>query len=70
MNDKTKTASAATGPILFRVNYSFINKSNGAIRNGSIAVNATSAEEAKKTAQERLATFDIDNPKVTGAKPY
>lgn len=65
MNDKTKTN--ATG--LFRVNYSWI-ANNGAIRNGAFVVEAKDTQEAWTKGEEKLPTFGLRHPKVTGTKPY
>lgn len=67
MNEKTKNDT--TGTILHRVNYSYI-APNGQIRSGSIAINAKSVQEAIEKAPELLTTFKLNNPKVTGARPY
>lgn len=67
MNEKTKTNEATA--TLYRVNYFYV-ANNGQIRSGSLAANATTIEEAKKKGSELLATFGLNNPKVTGAKPY
>lgn len=67
MNDTTNKKSTVGS--LFRVNYSYI-ANNGAIRSGSIAVVANTTEEAKSKGSELLATFKINNPKVSGARPY
>jgi len=66
MNDKTKNATNGT---LYRVNYSWVNKTNQ-FRNGSLAITATSAEEATTKGQEMLNNLAIRHGKITSAKPY
>jgi len=52
MNDKTKT-NAATGLVLYRVNYQFVAK-GGLLRQGSLVVEAKDITEAQRIAPERV----------------
>lgn len=68
-NDE-KTTNGAIGSF-YKVNYSFIH-SNGAIRQGAVAVEAKNATEAKEKAAPVIAESNANarGVRITGAKLY
>lgn len=62
MNDKTKTPPA-TGPILYRVNYNWVN-SKFQLRQGTLVLPANSETEAREKAKAELTAQAFDNFRI------
>lgn len=65
MNEKTNAAITA----LYKVAYSYLSK-EGFIRAGSIVIDTTNAEEAKKEAATRLAATTFRHIKIGKVTTY
>lgn len=66
MNEKTKTVSTnvATKLTMYRVNYSYVAKS-GALRQGSVVVEANDITEAQREAPLTIAKLGVNTFRIT-----
>lgn len=63
MNEKTKSTNVATGLVLYRVNYQYVAK-NGALRQGSIVVEAKDITEAQRAAPDKIRAITGDTFRI------